>query len=247
MARTLEQERSERVADHPQEREPTLSDHIYDQLLGDIIKGVYATGARLPSETAMAKAMGVSRPVVRAALARLREDGIISTRQGSGNYVARRPDSSVPSIVPLNSMSDIQRCYEFRLDFEPACAAWAAQRRTEEQMAALSEAVQHFEESYLQHELGTEADLEIHKAVARCTGNPFHVSVMDMLARQVAFGMHLSRSLTLHSAPQRNNVVEAEHRAILDAIVAADPEAARDSMRVHLEGARDRMFIGEQG
>lgn len=228
-----------------QTREPTLADQVYDRLLGEIIDGVYPTGSRLPAEGALAKSCGVSRPVLRAALARLREDDIVVTRQGSGNYVSRRPDRQVGAIVPLGSISDIQRCYEFRIDFEPICAAWAAQRRTEAQIEELRQAIDRFNDTFLAHEPGTEADLEIHRIIARCTGNPFHVSTMEMMARQIAFGMHLSRSLTLQAAPHRNTVVEAEHQAIFDAIRDQDPDAARAAMTRHLTGARDRMFVGD--
>lgn len=226
-------------------REPHLADHVYDRLLQDIIDGVYPSSTRLPSEATLAKACGVSRPVLRNALARLRDDGIISTRQGSGNYVLRRPDRSVGSIVPLGSISDIQRCYEFRIDMEPSCAGWAALRRTEAQVEELSQAMDRFNETYLVHEPGTEADLEIHMIVARSSGNQFYSLMMQMVSRQIAYGMHLSRSLTLRAAPNRNALVEGEHRAILEAIRDRDAEAARRAMFHHLTAARDRMFEGD--
>ncbi len=225
--------------------EPNLADQVYDRLLREIIDGVYATGTRLPPEEKLAKAVGVSRPILRAALARLRDDGIVSTRQGSGNYVARRPESSVGAIVPLNSISDIQRCYEFRIDLEPHCAGWAAQRRTDAQVDELSRAIERFNRTYLAQEPGAEADLEIHLVIARSTANPFHVSAMESMARQIAFGMHLSRSLTLRAAEHRNSLVEAEHRAIFEAIRDRNAEAAHAAMAAHLIGARDRMFVGD--
>lgn len=227
-------------------REPNLADHVYDRLLQDIIDGIYPTSSRLPSEERLSKICGVSRPVLREALARLREDGIVSTRQGSGNYVARRPERSVGSIVPLGSISDIQRCYEFRIDLEPLCAGWAALRRTEDQVAELARAIDRFNETFQAQEPGAEADLEIHMVIARSTGNPFHTSAMEMMARQIAFGMHLSRSLTLRAATNRNALVEQEHQAIFDAIKTQDAEAARQAMSRHLINARDRMFVGDR-
>lgn len=226
--------------------EPTLADHVYDRLLQDIIDGLYPVSHRLPSETLLSKSCGVSRPVLREALARLREDGIISTRQGSGNYVAQRPDHSVGAIVPLGSISDIQRCYEFRIDIEPLCAGWAALRRTDEQVAELERAIDRFNKTYLAHDPGAEADLEIHMVIARSTGNPFHITAMEMMARQIAFGMHLSRSLTLRAATPRNTLVEEEHAAVFEAIREQNEDAARTAMKRHLINARDRMFVGSR-
>ena len=63
-----------------------LGDRVYEQILAQIVGGHYAEGARLPSETQLATAFSVSRPIVRDALARLNADGIILSRHGSGSY-----------------------------------------------------------------------------------------------------------------------------------------------------------------
>ncbi|MDP2080223.1 MAG: FadR/GntR family transcriptional regulator [Pseudotabrizicola sp.] len=226
-------------------REPTLADQVYDRLLSDIVEGRYPLQSRLPAEEALAQTCGVSRPVLRAALARLRDDGMISSRRGSGNYVARRPDRSVMQFVPLGSITDIQRCYEFRADVESAAAGWAAQRRDDSDLAALEQAHQHMETSYLQQALGVDADQLLHVSIARATKNPFYQTVLESLSQQITFGMQLSRSLTLQAAPDRQAIVQAEHRAIIDAIRDQSPEAAAAAMRRHIMGARDRMFVGQ--
>src|SRR5690606_8438842 len=68
-----------------------FSDQIYEQILRGIVNGEMTEGQRLPSEQSLANAYGVSRPVVREALARLRADGIIVSRHGSGSYVRHQP------------------------------------------------------------------------------------------------------------------------------------------------------------
>ena len=75
----------------PAGRQRSLSDVAYEQILADIMDGVFAENARLPAEGALAERFGISRPVVREALARLRDDGLIVSRQGSGSYVTARP------------------------------------------------------------------------------------------------------------------------------------------------------------
>ncbi|WP_376877838.1 FadR/GntR family transcriptional regulator [Albirhodobacter sp. R86504] len=223
---------------------PSLADQVYDQLLSKILDEEYPVHSRLPAEDVLAQGCGVSRPIVRAALARLRDDGIIQSRRGSGSYVLRRPDRHVVTFVPLESISDVQRCYEFRIDVEGAAAAWAARRRDEEDLAAMEHAYRMMEETYQQNAAAVETDQMLHLAIARAAKNPFFSSVLESLGQQIAFGMKLSRSLTLLDVPVRQDLVLAEHRAILDAIRLKQPDAAQAAMRQHIAAAKDRMFVG---
>src|SRR3712207_4675106 len=122
------------------ETEPKLSAGIYERLFELIVGGEFPVNARLPSETALAQRFGASRPVVREALARLRDDGLIVSRQGSGSYVKRRPDQAVLQFVPVGSIADIQRCFEFRVGLEGAAAALAAERWEEPDLAEIKAA-----------------------------------------------------------------------------------------------------------
>lgn len=225
---------------------PTKADSVYDHLLKAIIEGAYAIKSKLPSEDRLARDLGVSRPVLRTALSRLRDDGIVVSQRGSGNFVARRPNQSVMKFVPLGSITDIQRCYEFRMDLEAAAAKWAAKRRTDADLKAMELAYGEIDSSYMDHKLGVDADFKLHQAVAKASQNSNYIIVLDSLAEQVGFGMNLSRSLTLISSPDRNALVQKEHREIIDAIRTQDAEAARQAMYMHLSNAWDRMFVGAE-
>ena len=106
-----------------------LADRIYSDILNSIIEGEFKEGDRLLTEHALAERFSTSRPTVREALARLRADGIIVTRRGSGTTVGRRPDPDVRRFAPLETLSDIRRCYEFRVVTEAGAAALAAPPR----------------------------------------------------------------------------------------------------------------------
>ncbi|MEO9779890.1 MAG: FadR/GntR family transcriptional regulator [Sedimentitalea sp.] len=227
-------------------RRPTLADQVYDQLLAKILEEAYPVHSRLPAEEVLAQEFGVSRPIVRAALSRLRDDGIVQSRRGSGSYVLRRPDRQLISFVPLESISDVQRCYEFRIDVEGAAAAWAARRRDDEDLAAMDQAYEVMEQTYEQNALGVDSDQMLHLAIARASKNPFFASVLESLGEQIAFGVKLSRSLTLLDAPGRQQLVLAEHRAVLEAIRLKQPAVAEATMRHHITAAKDRMFVGTQ-
>ena len=224
--------------------EAKLSAGIYEQLFERIVGGEFPVNARLPSETELARRFGASRPVVREALARLRDDGLIVSRQGSGSYVKRRPDQAVLRFVPVGSIADIQRCFEFRAGLEGAAAALAAVRWEEHDLAQIKTAFRELEACIEAGQLGVDADERFHRAVAEATHNPYQILVQTSLQPHIAFGMTLTRNLSLLRAAERLRAVQDEHRAILEAIENRHPDSARAAMQAHIENARRRMFEG---
>ncbi|HEX2137820.1 MAG TPA: FadR/GntR family transcriptional regulator [Microvirga sp.] len=220
------------------------SSGIYDRIFGLIVSGEFAENARLPSEIELSRRFGASRPVIREALARLRDDGLIVSRQGSGSYVRQRPDTAVLRFVPVGSIADIQRCFEFRVGLEGAAAALAAERREVDDLAAIRDAYEALEACIRTGELGVNADARFHESIARATHNHYYVSVQVSLQPHIAFGMNLTRNLSLLRSEARLRLVQDEHAAILAAIEARDPASARAAMETHIENARRRMFEG---
>jgi DNA-binding FadR family transcriptional regulator len=215
---------------------------IYQHILEVIIGGEFAVNARLPSETELAQRFGASRPVVREALARLRDDGVIVSRQGSGSYVKRRPDIAVLRFVPVSSIADIQRCFEFRQGLESVAAALAAERWEDSDLAEIRAAYAALEAATGSVTLGVDADERFHMAIAKATHNAYHVSVQGSLQPHIVFGMSLTRNLSLLRTQERLREVQDEHRAIVEAIAARDSGAAREAMQRHIDNARRRMF-----
>ena len=119
-----------------------LSEHIYETLRERIVTGVYGSDEKLPGEYELAASFDVSRPIVREALERLRGEGLIYSRRGAGSF-ARHGKSAAPlqlGFAPVETIADIQRCYEFRLIIEPDAAAHAARRYNEEALARIEAA-----------------------------------------------------------------------------------------------------------
>ncbi|MFA6266947.1 MAG: FadR/GntR family transcriptional regulator [Pseudolabrys sp.] len=215
---------------------------IYQHIFELIVAGEFAINSRLPSETELAMRFGASRPVVREALARLRDDGIIVSRQGSGSYVKRRPDVAVLRFSTGGSIDDIQRCFEFRHELEGSAAALAAERWEDADLAELRAAYDALEVATQKVELGVEADERFHLAVARATQNSYYVSVQSSLQPHIRYGMNLTRNLSMLRNAERLRRVQDEHNAILEAIAARAPGAAREAMQRHIANARRRMF-----
>lgn len=214
---------------------------IYQHIFELIMSGEFPVNDRLPSETDLAQRFGASRPVVREALARLRDDGIIVSRQGSGSYVKRRPDVAVLRFVPVSSIADIQRCFEFRQGLEGVAAALAAERWEDSDLAEIRAAFDALEDP-ANFTAGVDADERFHMAIAKATHNAYHVSVQSSLQPHIVFGMSLTRNLSLLRTAERLREVQDEHRAILEAITARLPAAARAAMQIHIDNARRRMF-----
>jgi GntR family transcriptional regulator, transcriptional repressor for pyruvate dehydrogenase complex len=223
--------------------EGRLSGGIYAGIFERIVAGELAINARLPSETELARRFGASRPVVREALARLREDGVIVSRQGSGSYVKRRPDAAILRFAPVGSIGDVQRGFEFRTALEGAAAALAAERWADADIVEIRGALKALDRCIADGELGVDADVAFHRAIAQAKHNPYHIAVQATLQAHIAFGMNLTRNLSLRDA-SRLRVVQDEHVAIVAAIEARDADAARAAMERHIENARRRMFEG---
>jgi len=221
-----------------------LSGVVYDRIVDMIANGAFPLNSRLPTEMELSERFEASRPVVREALQRLREDGLIVSRQGSGSYVKRRPEADVLQLAPVGSLADIQRCFEFRAGLEPAGAALAAQRRDESDLQRIDAIMQELERCLREGHLGVEEDSNLHDAIARATHNQYHVSVQASLRSHVIAGMNVTRSLSLRRSATQLRAVQDEHDKIVNAIRQQDSDAAYTAMRAHILNARTRMFEG---
>ncbi len=221
-----------------------LNDRVYDYIVSQIIVGAFALNARLPTEMQLAERLSVSRPVVRQALRRLKDDGLVTSRQGAGTFVVRRPAHQVFSFAAVGSVADIQKCFVFRIALESEAAALAAVEHDREALERLAQALGGLEQSLKGGTGGIDEDIAFHQAVAAATDNRFFLSTMAAIASQIRVGIGLNRSLTLEQPKSRRIAVQEEHRAIYDAIAARDADEARRLMHQHLENARLRIFQG---
>ncbi|MDT0682320.1 FadR/GntR family transcriptional regulator [Roseicyclus sp. F158] len=217
-----------------------LSDVAYREMLDLIRDGTWATKSRLPSENEMAASFGVSRPVIRQALARLREEGLISSRRGSGSFVTRTPtsESQFPSIT---SIADITSLAKYREGIESESAALAAERRSEEQLERLT-AFSACPQGGTSEE-GADRDFDFHMEVATASGNPFYINTLLSLREQVRICMNLTWNIAVVSA-DFTETVNREHRTILETIRDGDPERARSAMRKHIHDSHARLMRG---
>lgn len=221
-----------------------MSGVVYDRIVDMIATGTFPLNTRLPAEQELSERFEASRPVVREALQRLRDDGLIISRQGSGSYVKRRPEADVLQLVPVGSLADIQRCFEFRAGLEPAAAALAALRREDSDLERLATAMLALDKCIAEGHLGVEEDGTLHDEIARATHNQYHVSIQTSLHSHIIAGMNVTRSLSLRRPLAQLAAVQTEHERIIDAIRRRDADEAFASMKAHIISARSRMFDG---
>ncbi|MEW5421753.1 FadR/GntR family transcriptional regulator [Amorphus sp. 3PC139-8] len=229
------------------ERPARLADQVYRQLRRSILQGEIAPGANLPGEIKLARVFQVSRPVVREAIGRLRTDGLVASRRGSGTYVAEtvpemEENVEPPEALDLAAVRDALAELEFRMVIEAETAYLAAQRRGQDDLKAMEEALDAFAAALEEGRVARHFDRMFHRAIAEATGNARFVVALDALESERSPAELLMRH-RLHFHPRdRGRAVLAEHRDILRLIRDQDSEGARRAMRNHLERARIRMI-----
>lgn len=222
-------------------RPPRLSEEVSAELEARIQRGDYAPGQQLPTEKVLSETFGVSRAVVREAIARLKADGMIETRQGSGAFVAENP-KSLNFRLNVDGETALLHIFELRTMIESTVAELAARRRTDEDVAAMRDCLRRMDEALAKETDGSEADDDFHLAIAAATHNQYVLRLSEFLGRQFSE----SRRMAWIDHPrgmESPREAQREHQCILEAIAAGDPAAARQAAHVHLRGAAERVGI----
>ena len=220
----------------------SLPDRIYARVVEAILRGDFAPHNKLPTEEALSAQFGVSRPTVREALARLRSDGIIDSRRGAGSTVIRAPGTPVVVATPVKSLADIERYYAFRSCVEMGAAAGAAEFRDADDLEALQLAFEALNTAMEGGESGADEDVRFHLAIARASHNPFFVTTIDTTVAPIRQFIELARNATDKKSLARVRTTQAEHQAIVDAIVRRSPGVAAEAIRIHILNAKRRIF-----
>jgi DNA-binding FadR family transcriptional regulator len=214
---------------------------LYRQIAGQIAalieNGEFAVGARLPAERELAAQLGVSRTSVREALISLEIAGLVDVRVGSGIFVrAARPDSaSAPAPAPARD--DGPGPFELlaaRELIEGEIAALAAARATASDCADLREAIGRMRQNADDCLLRDAADREFHVRIAQATGNSAFAQVVAGMWDQRCGDLWAKIEEHFHSPALQARIL-TDHEAIVAALEARDPAAAREAMQRHLK------------
>ncbi|WP_138445402.1 FadR/GntR family transcriptional regulator [Sinomonas susongensis] len=230
------------LADHPVQR-MTLSSQVAERLIQQIGRDGLRAGDDLPSETRLAAAFSVSRPVVREALRHLAALRMVELSNGKPAKVMPVTPDLLGVYFEWAVRQDIDNTvelHELRQGVEGMCAELAASRATEEEreqlraLAAEMRTVLHDTDQY------AELDARLHLSIIDCAHNSLlrHLagSIRGPLRTSIQTGLAL-----LAGNPERLERMQHQHEDIVQAIIARDPATARTLMDRHIGGASRRI------
>jgi GntR family transcriptional repressor for pyruvate dehydrogenase complex len=219
------------------------TEQVVDEVREMIRRGDLKPGDRLPPEREMAKRLGISRPSLRAGLRFLAAMGVLSSRHGAGTFIADGPPALASE--PLSMLAALHgftpdEIFEARRVLEVGAAGLAAERATDQHLAAMAEELTEMYASFNEPQRYLIHDIRFHRAVADASGNPILATLMEM----VSAVMYERRRQTVEQATDFKQSAALHHR-IYRAIRSRDPEQARAAMSEHLSLAR-RALLSEE-
>ena len=220
----------------------SLVAHLVQTLRDQLTRGEFPVGGRLPSEAQLSSTHGVSRTVVREAIAALRADDLVEPRQGAGVFVLQvRPPAQLPfQNIDTNRISSVVEVLELRNAVEVEAAGLAALRRAPAQEEAIVERFREVSDLAQSGKSTAEADFALHMAIADATSNSRFVGFLRMLGPDVIPRYALRATRDGPTPDSYQSMIQDEHRQIISAILDGDQKAARTAMRRHLAGSLSR-------
>ena len=217
----------------PLQKQQTVAEAISAEILSLLRQKELRAGDKLPPERELAEMLGVSRPSLREALRALSIMKVVEVRQGDGTYVsALKPEELVEHLEFVFMLDDstVLQLFEARKIVETGNVSLAAERITEEELAALHDCLEESERSVDDPEAFLTADLTLHEIITRAARNP----LLERFMASIGTLGRASRQKTVRVPSVTEETVE-HHRRIVAALEARDPQAAGAAMLRHLE------------
>ena len=222
----------------------SLGQRVFQQLQRLIDRGEFPRDFKLPTEAELCQRFGVSRAVVRTALARLREAGYIHSVQGSGSVVVRGPAFGAILYPPVRTVGDLDRLYQFRACVEAQSAELAARLHTPDALDVIEDTLRDADRmiALKAPELAADLNFRFHRAVAQATGNAYFIITLEQIPNLIGQGAVQVRNFGIDDPMERLRGIVAEHDSIYRAIRARDGLRARAEMTRHIDTARQHIF-----
>jgi GntR family transcriptional repressor for pyruvate dehydrogenase complex len=212
-----------------------VTDEAILRIKAMIVSGELRPGDRLPPEKELSEALGLSRSSLREAVKALAVIRVLDVRRGDGTYVTSLTPSllldAMSFVVDIHQDASVLELFEVRRILEPAAAALAAPRMTAPDIAHLRALVAEVDGTTSADDLVAN-DVVFHRCIAERSGNAYLTSLLDTLSGST-LRARVWRGLTEEGAVTRTLT---EHRAIVDALEAADPELVAAQLTVHING-----------
>lgn len=221
----------------PVQKSVGLTTELVESLRSEIIKGSLKIGDKLPSSKVIEEQAGVSRSVVREAMAQLKAEGLVDSRQGVGVFVTSKKNDKSFQIdkAEFESIHDAIQILELRMSVEVEMGSLAAKKRSDSQMNSITEAMLAMEDKIKNGEDSIAEDFTFHKAIADASGNPYFRRFIDYIGSGVIPAREMITNYEDGFGDDKLlAVIQDEHRQICRAIQAQDADLARASIKAHL-------------
>jgi len=215
-------------------------EQIADQIEQRILNGELRSGDRLPTERVLAEQFQASRTAVREAMKILAQKGLVEMRPGRGTIVINgAPEAMQNSIglvmkLQVGEVGGSDNLVEVREILETEIAALAAARATEDEIAAMREAIRVMDVSLSDADTYIAADNQFHRALAKATQNSLILILIDSIVNPLS--EQRKHIFAVEGGPERG---QFHHRRILESIIRRNPENARAAMHAHLQQVRE--------
>ncbi|MBO9652059.1 MAG: FadR family transcriptional regulator [Variovorax sp.] len=233
---------------NPRRRGRGLAHGLVDDLGEKIRSQQLRPGDKLPTESAIMQAYGVSRTVVREALSKLQAAGLVETHHGIGTFVLQPKTAGMFRLdaSELAASVDVLAVLELRISLETESAGLAATRRTDDQLAAMREALDDFERNVAVAGDTVAPDFRFHLEIAQATGNQYFADIMSHLGTTIIPRTRITAIRNYDRRGEYLTRVNREHEEIYAAIARRDPDSARAAMRIHLTNSRERLRVAQE-
>lgn len=212
----------------------SICDQLIDEMIHQIIIGDWFPGMKLPGEIELASSLSVSRNVMREALKILENFGILDAKNGIGTFVADNATENIQNMqffYKLKENDSVEVLLELRLMIEPSAAYFAALRISEDGIAELNALSARLLKRY-QDEPNYQDDFDLHKAIARFSGNPLCESFCSSALTQLQNSLYADFNRHASSKTKKDN--HDTHIAIINAITTHNANLARHLMDQHI-------------
>jgi GntR family transcriptional repressor for pyruvate dehydrogenase complex len=215
-----------------------LSTSVVRQIEKLILQGILRAGERLPAERDLAERLGVSRPSLRDAVADLQDRGLLTSRAGSGIFVAEVLGSAFsPALTSLFASHDeaVFDYINFRRDMESIAATRTARLASDTDLAVIQAIFDKMVVAHTKRDPENEArlDAQFHMSIIEASHNVVMLHMMRSMYELLKGGVFYNRQVMFNQRTTRDMLLE-QHKDINDALQARDPDAARAAVEAHM-------------
>ena len=212
----------------------SVKDQTLEQLKNYILSGVVPLGERLPSERALADALGVGRYSVREALKVLEAVGLVESRVGEGTFLTTNTGASFGRILGLSFATwggTIIELLDARKMIEVEAARAAAERATREEIELIALELKTMQANMDRVGAYLRADFNFHRRIGEASHNAIISQFVSNLVDLLEEALRETHSDSLPAQAEGGGT----HQAIYNAIARRDADAAGDLMREHIQ------------